>query len=571
MQLRQHNSLQMHPDLVTLLGYLRQDRGFNAQKVLEAKLAQLVEYFKKHKLEGAVVGVSGGIDSAVVAHLLSLLKRIGVIRVLTLMALPCTHSKGVTGQREALKRAFLVANACGMPLTTIEMDGVVERFVTLQEVNGSGSMTDWAEGQAVAYLRTPFLYAATSINATYGFPSIVVGTTNRDEGAYLGYVGKAADGMVDLQPIADLHKSEVYALARLLGVPEEVINVTPTGDMFDGQPDTEVFGAPYDFVELALLWKSMLDGETQVAEFNFMCKDAQDQFMTFMGAIEKLHEFNSHKYLIGSPSVFLDTMERYVPGGWEEKLTPKRSTVKANMASPFLLQTEMNDRASLIECGYGWGLVYGSDEIFQWRNVIHPFSQQQILKCIRGNLMVPAPDDGRWQRPVAPEDVGSWRSTFEDQEFANAIWNQLRKRLPQFRRWKTEPNTDIDDTSVWRPVGVSPVFRVIRYPESGGALIPHYDAPFIESKNRRTLMSCVISIDGEGELQIFNDQQQILDFDDRDFSDEFARDSAEFGVYKTLVNSPGDMIVFDHRLLHAPINFGARTIIRTDVIFERSV
>ena len=77
------------------------------------------------------------------------------------------------------------------------------------------------------------LYSITAMLTTYNMRSVIVGTTNRDEGLYLGYIGKASDGMVDLQPISDLHKSQVRLVAKYLDVPQSILDVTPTGDMFD--------------------------------------------------------------------------------------------------------------------------------------------------------------------------------------------------------------------------------------------------------------------------------------------------------------------------------------------------
>ena len=83
------------------------------------------------------------------------------------------------------------------------------------------------------------------------------GTTNRDEGAYIGFFGKASDGMVDLQPIADIHKSEVYAIAKILNIPEYIINASPKGDVWNNKLDVEMIGAPYDIVEVFILLLNM--------------------------------------------------------------------------------------------------------------------------------------------------------------------------------------------------------------------------------------------------------------------------------------------------------------------------
>src|SRR5213075_1289727 len=133
----------------------------------------------------------------------------------------------------------------------------------------------------------------------------VVGTTNRDEGAYLGFFGKASDGMVDLQPISDLHKSEVRALARHLGVPDDVVDAVASGDVHDGRNDEQMIGASYDEVEAFLRLRELgLDPALCGARA--------------LAAIERQHATNRHKYAVGSPAVHLDVMPRGVPGGWSD-------------------------------------------------------------------------------------------------------------------------------------------------------------------------------------------------------------------------------------------------------------
>ena len=68
-----------------------------------------------------------------------------------------------------------------------------------------------------------------------GNPSIVLGTGNYDEDGYLRYFCKAGDGTVDVQLIADLHKSQVFEVARELGVPKSIIAAPPTADLWEGQ------------------------------------------------------------------------------------------------------------------------------------------------------------------------------------------------------------------------------------------------------------------------------------------------------------------------------------------------
>jgi NAD+ synthase (glutamine-hydrolysing) len=123
--------------------------------------------------------------------------------------------------------------------------------------------------------------------------------------------------MVDLQPIADIHKSEVYKLANLLGISESIINRTPVGDVFDGSTDYDLIGARYDNVEYFQLLDDYniprVEGINSVS--HVMDKLAiQDEFT----AIMNIHKKNAHKYKVGLPSRFIDVMLRKTNknGGW---------------------------------------------------------------------------------------------------------------------------------------------------------------------------------------------------------------------------------------------------------------
>lgn len=131
----------------------------------------------------------------------------------------------------------------------------------------------------------------------------------------MGYFGKASDGMVDLQIISDIHKSEVYQLAKILKVPDSTIKAVPTGDMFDHRTDEQVFGTTYDFVELYLHYLTLTKSSKKQI-INRLSAPAQKQFQILANRVEALHHYNAHKYLVDSPSVHLDIYFRIVPGGW---------------------------------------------------------------------------------------------------------------------------------------------------------------------------------------------------------------------------------------------------------------
>ena len=86
--------------------------------------------------------------------------------------------------------------------------------------------------------------------------------------------------------------------------------------MYDGRTDEQVFGAPYDFVELYLLYISMNDEVKKKEIDDKWCEAATNQFNELKERIEALHSYNKHKYIAKSPAVHLDILESNVPGGW---------------------------------------------------------------------------------------------------------------------------------------------------------------------------------------------------------------------------------------------------------------
>lgn len=308
-----NETVEMTPELHEVLATYRTKRNFNAEAWVEEKVTLINAYFTQSNLSGAVIGVSGGIDSAVA---LALVKRASEvegssIKKIAPLMLPAFSFEGATGQENATNQGVELCHKLGLEphiftkLTTLSemITAELERILHLDS-------SEWARGQLVAYTRTPVLYNTASILTDTGNPALVIGTTNLSEGGFLGYVGKASDGMVDLQIISDLYKSEVYAAAAYLEIPESIMTATPTGDMYDGREDVQVFGASYDFVELHHLWlqygedPSLLDDET---------------FLEGKGNLDKMHKYNGHKYSYATPSIHLDIMKADITGGWNNK------------------------------------------------------------------------------------------------------------------------------------------------------------------------------------------------------------------------------------------------------------
>lgn len=299
----------LHPQLLNELKRYRRERAFNAKDYINQKTTLLNEYMTKCRLDTAVVAVSGGVDSALVLALVNEAAKseTSPIRKIVPVAMPL-YDGVLTNQEDATARAQELCNVLGLDLTITPINTLVEAYEVTAEGIGYKT-TPWATGQMGAYARTSFLYYLNSLLNEEGYKPILVGTTNMDEGCYLGYVGKASDGLVDVQLISDLHKSEVYQCSNLLGVPKSILEVTPNGDMFDGRVDTEVFGAPYDAVELYL-------AERQHKFTVHVEGDAKKEYDDYKQALDKLHAYNSHKYFALSPAVHLDLWSTATDDGY---------------------------------------------------------------------------------------------------------------------------------------------------------------------------------------------------------------------------------------------------------------
>jgi len=126
-----------------------------------------------------------------------------------------------------------------------------------------------------------------------------MGTGNKDEDGYLAYFCKAGDGVVDVQLIADIHKSEVFAVGKELGVPESTLVAPPSADLWDGQTDEDELGFSYDFVELFTGAYLPLTDTEKAAFKSSLSSSARETFEKWAAAAEKIHNRNKHK--INSP------------------------------------------------------------------------------------------------------------------------------------------------------------------------------------------------------------------------------------------------------------------------------
>jgi NAD+ synthase len=227
---------------------------------MEEKINKLIEWIRQQVTEaglnGAIVGISGGIDSAVVAHLI---KRAFPDRSLGLI-MPCKSNP--KDKEDALK----VVESCGIQHFVIDL---TETHQTLfseieKQLKEKGEWNEDAarlgDANTRARLRMTTLYAVAN---NYGY--MVVGTDNAAEW-HTGYFTKYGDGGVDLVPLVHFTKGEVREMARILGVPEEIITKAPSAGLWEGQTDESEMGTTYEMIDKYLKGEDIPEKDRQIIE-----------------------------------------------------------------------------------------------------------------------------------------------------------------------------------------------------------------------------------------------------------------------------------------------------------------
>lgn len=203
----------------------------------------LKTYAENAKVNGFVVGVSGGVDSAVTSTLCA---QTGLKVVC--MEMPIhqaqSHVSRAREHIEQLKKRFPNVSSQEADLTS-----VFEDFKKTVPQDTDSDRLHLSLANTRARLRMTTLYYFAGI---YGL--LVAGTGNKVEDFGVGFYTKYGDGGVDLSPIADLMKSEVFLLGAYLKIPESILNAAPTDGLFgDERTDEDQLGASYDELEWAMV------------------------------------------------------------------------------------------------------------------------------------------------------------------------------------------------------------------------------------------------------------------------------------------------------------------------------
>ncbi len=205
------------------------------EKICNEAIAWIIKTVTDANAKGIVLGLSGGIDSAVVA---ALCKK-AFPEDLLCVIMPC-HSNPIDEEH-----AILVAEALKLSVKTVVLD---DAFETMKRLLGaSENDPKLSIANIKSRLRMITVYYHASIN-NY----LVAGTGNKSE-VTIGYFTKYGDGGVDLMPIASFVKKEVREIAYYLGIPEIVITKPPTAGLWENQTDESEMGMTYDELDTYIL------------------------------------------------------------------------------------------------------------------------------------------------------------------------------------------------------------------------------------------------------------------------------------------------------------------------------
>ena len=186
-----------------------------------------------------VVGISGGIDSSVVSTLCALTGRKTIVLSMPINQIKSQHDLSIK-HAEWLKSKFK-----NVEFKLIEMEKIFSSFKdTLSDFKNEHGLAN-----SRARLRMSTLYQVASSNA-----GLVVGTGNKVEDFGVGFYTKYGDGGVDISPIADCNKTEVWELGKELGILKEIIDAPPTDGLWDdGRTDEGQLGFNYSELEDAMI------------------------------------------------------------------------------------------------------------------------------------------------------------------------------------------------------------------------------------------------------------------------------------------------------------------------------
>lgn len=249
----------------------------NTEKVVSHIVNWLKSYATKAGVNGFVVGISGGIDSAVTSTLCA---ETGLDVLCIEMPIHQAASHVSRAQEHIMQ---LKARYANVKATNVDLTPVFEEFKTEVSLEGQQATVDMALANTRARLRMTTLYYHAGLLGL-----LVAGTGNKVEDFGVGFYTKYGDGGVDLSPIADLVKSEVYTIGKFLNVPNSIMEAAPSDGLFgDARSDEDQIGASYPELEWAM---KMADSGKSATDFEGRQKEVFEIYKRFNTA-------NKHKMI----------------------------------------------------------------------------------------------------------------------------------------------------------------------------------------------------------------------------------------------------------------------------------
>ena len=243
------------------------------------QIEQMIRYaYWNSGCTGIVLGVSGGIDSAVAAAFCC--RAIGPEMVLGL-SLPSAISNP-----EDCKDAALLCTQLGMVHRVVSIEPMLEGFKTIPDYSPSRYLT----GNLMARIRMAIVYYHANIDNR-----LVCGTSNRSE-YMLGYCTKFGDNAADVQPILHLYKDEVYDAARDLKIPDTIVKKAPSAGLWEGQSDESEIGLSYAEIDASLRalelhqWKATTPTEEKVLTLVKKSEHKRLSAPNLLGALENCQD-----------------------------------------------------------------------------------------------------------------------------------------------------------------------------------------------------------------------------------------------------------------------------------------
>ena len=378
---------------------------FDAKREAENVINFVKDYYKKNHLKGAVIGISGGKDSAVVAAIM--VNAIGKENVVG-VTLPC-HSK-----EEDRNDAILVAKHYGIELVNIDLTNSYDAFKDeIKKIDMKIAEKDLVNSDINIKPRLRMsaeYYLAAMYSSLKGGTYLVIGTSNKSE-LYVGYFTKGGDQVHDIEVLSDFTVSEVIKIGEYLKVPKKVLYKAPS-DGLSGKTDEDKLGVTYDDIEKYIYAQEMKDSvkekirklhDANKHKFN-MPAYKRKRVGVFVGTFDPVHKGHTHviKYILEHNIV--DKVIVIPTGSYWDK-APKATTKQRIDMLKFIANDKIEISTKLNDIEYTYQimeelekeypmdylyLIIGADNIVkfdEWKNV-NKLLEYNIIVVNRDNINI---------------------------------------------------------------------------------------------------------------------------------------------------------------------------------------